>query len=154
MHGFSFRVFEDEDGVEDVISPRSLDQFSISNAPWMQKWIKKRFKSMDAWIVVSRQFDFTRKSKGVFPFRRTFYLKRKRGVTVHSTVASRSTVTMERRLANRCFYLIIVQSQMKGRDAFSSCEEGSVSIRCVRWIFIERFWLIWRSIDRDESWPL
>ena len=29
MHSFSFRIFEDEDGVQDVISPRSLDQISI-----------------------------------------------------------------------------------------------------------------------------
>ena len=74
MHGFSFRIFEDEDGVQDVISPRSLDQFLISNAPWTQKCIKKKFKSMDAWIVVSRQFDFTHNSKGTFLFEEQFYL--------------------------------------------------------------------------------
>ena len=48
MHGFSFRIFEDEDGVQDVISPSSLDQFSISDAPRTQKRVKKRSKSMDA----------------------------------------------------------------------------------------------------------
>ena len=154
MHGFSFHVFEDKDGVQDVISPRSLDQISISNTPRMRKCIKKRFKPMDAWIGVSKQFDFTQKSKGILVHEEQFNLKRKRGVNVRSTVASRSTVTMERLLANRCLYLMIVWSQMKGWDAFSLREEGSASICCVRWIFIERFWLIWRSIGRDESRPL
>ena len=46
MHGFSFRIFEDEVEVQDVISPRSLDQILISNAPWKRKCIRKRFKLM------------------------------------------------------------------------------------------------------------
>ena len=33
IHGFSFRDFEDEDGVQDVISPYSLVQILISNTP-------------------------------------------------------------------------------------------------------------------------
>ena len=41
MHGFSFRDFEDEDGVQDVISPYPLDQFSISNTSRMQKHARK-----------------------------------------------------------------------------------------------------------------
>ena len=57
-------IFEDEDGIQDVISPYSLDQFLISNTPPMQKRVKKRKKSNDYRIVVSRQFDFTQKSKG------------------------------------------------------------------------------------------
>ena len=48
MHGYSFRDFEDEDGVQDVISPSSLDQFLISNAPRMQKRVKKAKESNDA----------------------------------------------------------------------------------------------------------
>ena len=48
MHGFSFRIFEDEDGVEDVISPHSFNQISISNAPWTRKRVKNTNKSMDA----------------------------------------------------------------------------------------------------------
>ena len=47
MHGYSFRNFEDEDGVQDVISPYPLDQFSISNAPRRRKCAKKRNKLMD-----------------------------------------------------------------------------------------------------------
>ena len=66
MHGFSFRDFEYEDGVQDVISPYPLDQFSISNTPRMWKRVKKGKKLIDSWIVVSRQFDFSWKSKGVF----------------------------------------------------------------------------------------
>ena len=48
IHGFSFHNFEDKDGVEDLISPYPLDQFSISNAPQTRKCVKKRKKSSDA----------------------------------------------------------------------------------------------------------
>ena len=34
IHGFSFRDFEDEDDIQDVISPYSPDQILISNTPW------------------------------------------------------------------------------------------------------------------------
>ena len=64
IHGFSFCDFEDEDGIQDVISPYSLDQFLSSNTPQMQKCVKKVNKLKDSQIVVSRKFDFTRKSKG------------------------------------------------------------------------------------------
>ena len=64
IHDFSFRDFEDEDGIQDMISPYALDQFLISNTPRTQKRVKKVKKSKDSQIVVSTQFDFTRKSKG------------------------------------------------------------------------------------------
>ena len=57
IHGYSFRDFEDEDGVQDVISPYSLDQILISNTPWTRKRVKKLKKSKDSQIVVSKQFD-------------------------------------------------------------------------------------------------
>ena len=60
-------IFEDEDGIQDVISPYSLDQFLSSNTPRTRKGVKKGKKSKDSRIVVSRQFDFTRKSNGVLP---------------------------------------------------------------------------------------
>ena len=82
MHGFSFRVFEDEIEVQDVISPFSLDQ-------------KSDFKhSLDAetgqehkesnwhlnWCLDSS--NFSKIQRRVLPSRRTLYLKRKRGLTV------------------------------------------------------------------------
>ena len=67
IHGFSFHDFEDEDGVQDVISPYSLDQILISNTPRTRKRVKKLNKSKDSQIVVSRQFNFARKSKGALP---------------------------------------------------------------------------------------
>ena len=67
IHGFSFHNFIDEVGIQDVISRYSLDQFLISNTPRMRKRVKKVKKSKDSQIVVSRQFNFTRKSKGEFP---------------------------------------------------------------------------------------
>ena len=84
MHDYSFRDFEDEDGIQDVISPYSLDQFLISNTPRTWKCVKKGNKSKDYQIVVSRLYDFTKKSKGVFPPRRTVLFIRELGVTVGS----------------------------------------------------------------------
>ena len=48
IHGFSFCDFEDEDGIQDVISSYFLDQFLISNTPRMQKRVKKPKKSKDS----------------------------------------------------------------------------------------------------------
>ena len=85
-----------------MISPHSFNQISISNAPRTRKCIKKRNKLMDSLIVVSKQFVFTRKSKGKFHSRRTILFKEKLGVTVRSNGSSQSTVLMKRPLANRC----------------------------------------------------
>ena len=101
IHGFSFRDFEDEDGVQDVISPYSLYQFLISNTPRTQKHFKKVKKSKDSQIFVSRQFDFTRKSKGKFPSQRKLGFIEELGVTVGSNGPSRSTVQITRQLTNR-----------------------------------------------------
>ena len=101
IHGFLFCDFEDEDRIQDVISPYSLDRFLISNTPWTWKRVKKVTKSKDCQIVVSRQFDFTRKSKGDFPSQRTFGLEKELGVTVGCNCSSRSTIRITRRLVNR-----------------------------------------------------
>ena len=74
MHGFSFRVFEDEIEVEDVISPLSLDQILISSIPWMRKGIKNTRNQMaleiGVWIVrISGNF------KGTFFHREELVLK-------------------------------------------------------------------------------
>ena len=68
IHGFSFCDFEDEDDVEDMISPLSFDQFLISNAPQTRKCVKNANESYDSLIVVSEQFAFTQKSKGTVRF--------------------------------------------------------------------------------------
>ena len=39
MQGYSFRIFEDEDGVQDANSSFSLDQSLISSAHWKRKWL-------------------------------------------------------------------------------------------------------------------
>ena len=52
MHGFSFRIFEDKIEVQDVISPKSLDQTLISSILWMRKCIKNTKKSIGTWIDV------------------------------------------------------------------------------------------------------
>ena len=61
-----FAISKTNIGVQDVISPYSLDQFLISSSPRTRKHVKKAKKSIDSRILVSRQFDFTQKSKGSF----------------------------------------------------------------------------------------
>ena len=73
MHGFSFRVFEDEIEVQDVISPLSFNQIPISSTPWMRKCIKNTMKldwhSNGVWKVrISRKFKgeaFCREEKSI-----------------------------------------------------------------------------------------
>ena len=48
IHDFLFRDFEDEDGIQDVISPYSIDQFLISNTPRTRKRVKKVKKLKDS----------------------------------------------------------------------------------------------------------
>ena len=61
IHGFLFRVFEDEIEVQDVISPLSFDQTLISSIPWLRKCIKNTRNQMahelGGWTVqISRKF--------------------------------------------------------------------------------------------------
>ena len=74
IHGFSFRDFEDEDGVQDVISPYSLDQILISNTPRTRKRVKKLKKSKGSQIVVSRQFDLLKNLRVAFRHKEQFNL--------------------------------------------------------------------------------
>ena len=63
IHGFLFCDFKDEDGVQNVISPYSLDQFLISNTPQTRKRVKKVNKLKDSQNVVSRQFNLLKNSR-------------------------------------------------------------------------------------------
>ena len=101
IHGFSFRDFEDEDDIQDMISPYSLDQFLISNTPWMQKRVKKLKKSKDSQIVVSRQFDLLENPRLSFPSRRKVEFIEDLGITVGCNSPSRSTVEITRMLMNQ-----------------------------------------------------
>ena len=71
-------------GIQDVISPYSLNQFLISNTPRMQKHVNKVKKSKDSRIVVSRQFDFTRKSKVNVSVAKNIKFIEELGITVRS----------------------------------------------------------------------
>ena len=46
MQGFSFRIFEDESGVQDVTSSFSLDQSLNSSVQWKHKWVTNTGKQM------------------------------------------------------------------------------------------------------------
>ena len=98
MHGFSFCIFKDKIEVQDVLSPRSLDQIPISSTPWTQKRVKNARKLIGSRIVVSRQFDYLENSRAVFPFEEHSNLKRNLGVIVDITDISRSMVVMKRLL--------------------------------------------------------
>ena len=39
MQGYSFRIFEDEDGVQDVISPFSFNKILILSIQSTRKWV-------------------------------------------------------------------------------------------------------------------
>ena len=41
-------------GIQESISPYSLNKISLSNTPWMRKLIYKRLEARDSRIVVSR----------------------------------------------------------------------------------------------------
>ena len=71
IHGYSFRDFEEEDDIQDVTSPYSLDQILISNTPRARKWVKELKKSKDSQIVVSREFGLLEKSRNGSLSRRT-----------------------------------------------------------------------------------
>ena len=55
IHGFSFCNFKDEDGIQNVIYPHSLDQILISNTPRTQKRLKKlkNQKTLKLWCLDS-----------------------------------------------------------------------------------------------------
>ena len=88
-------------GIEDVISPYSLDQFLISNTPRTRKHVKQVKKSNDSRIVVSRQFDFTQKSKGVFSVAKNIEFIEVKRRTIGCNCSSRSTVRITRHFVNR-----------------------------------------------------
>ena len=138
MHGFSFRVFEDKIEVQDVISPWSLDEILISSTPWTQKWVKNAKKSNDTLIVVSRQFDYLKNSRGVFSVEEQFNLKGNWGVIVDLTDSSRWTVAM-RRLLIKMVRLSHICSITDGGLSFFHVLLSEES-RCliIRLIFIHR----------------
>ena len=66
IDGYSFRDFEDEDDIQDVISPSSFDKILISNTPWTWKRVKKLKKSKDSQIVVCGQFNMLKNLRIIF----------------------------------------------------------------------------------------
>ena len=100
IYVYSFRDFEDEDGIQDVISPYSLDQILISNTPQTRKRVKKLKKSKDFHIVVSRKFDLLKNPRMILRREEYSNLYKKLGVTVECVGSSRSTAEIMRHLVN------------------------------------------------------
>ena len=55
MQGFSFRIFEDESGVQDVISSFSFDQSLISRIQLKRLWVKNTLEQMARDLVAYRR---------------------------------------------------------------------------------------------------
>ena len=51
MQGYSFRIFEDEDGVQDVNSSFSFNQILILSIHWKRKWVKNALEQTGREIV-------------------------------------------------------------------------------------------------------
>ena len=136
-------------GIQDVISPYSLAQFLISNAPPMRKRVKKANKSYDSRIVVSRQFDFTKKFKGKFSSWRTFsfikYFGRNRRIKGLIAINGwdASSIVESTWLSHIC------SIASKGLICVHVARRREASIQFVRWIFIGQSRSIERSTNRD-----
>ena len=100
IHGFSFCDFEDEDDIQDVISPYSLNQILISSTHRTQKRVNKLKNSKDSQIVVSRQFDLLENPRVIFHREEHSNLFRALDVIVGCNGSSRSTTEMTRLLMN------------------------------------------------------
>ena len=138
MQGFSFRIFEDESGVQDLISSNSFDQTMNLNIQWKRKWVASTLKEM-----VHEMVEYTRriwrKSTGKFFRGEELYLKRRKWIlAVGWSNWSWSTVVIARPLVNRHLLLMAIRFLINSRDLISSrvWEEASISI--VRWILIQR----------------
>ena len=68
MHGFSFRIFEYEIEVQDVISPRCLNQSLITSILWMRKQVKNMKKSNGTRIWCLGSSNFSKIQGPSFPF--------------------------------------------------------------------------------------
>ena len=135
--------------IQDVSSPYSLDQFLISSTPQTRKCVKKAKKSNDSRIVMSRQFDFTRKSKGKFLSRRTYsfieYFGRNR--RINGLIAINDTDDMSIDESTRLSRIRSITNE--GLRCVHVVRRREASIQFVRWIFIGRSRSIRRSTDRD-----
>ena len=99
--------------------------------------------------MVSRQFDFTQKSKGKFPFEEQFLFIQELGVAVGFELPLRSTVEMKRRLIEM-MRLSCIPSIPDG--ALGCVHVARVKRRVdssISWIFIERSRSILGSINCD-----
>ena len=98
--------------------------------------------------------NFSKIQEQAFHLRRTVYLKRKLGITVRWTGASRSTVQWGFIWSKRCDSVASVRSLMEGWDLSTFCVWRGASFHLVRRIFIGRSWFNRRSTDRNESQSL
>ena len=99
MHGFSFRIFEDKIEVQDVISPRSLDQIPISSAPRMRKCIKNTMKLNGTRIGSMGGSNFSKIQGQSFPFAKNIAfigeIGRDRSMSGHLAIDGRDHMSVD-----------------------------------------------------------
>ena len=154
MQGFSFRIFEDESGVQDGNSPSSLDQIWISSIQMKRKWVTNKKKQTAREMVEYTRWIW-RNSTSAFFRREELHLKRRKWAWPLDLMdSSRSTVRWRAFWLKRRLGLMTVRSHLKGRDAISSRVWGETSFDRIHWILIQRSRFNPRSIGSFKSPPL
>ena len=59
LRDFHFTILKINFGIQEAISPYSLNEISLSNTSWTQKSIWKRKKVRDSRIEMSKQFHYS-----------------------------------------------------------------------------------------------
>ena len=75
-------------GIQELISPYSLNKILLSNTLWTQKLTQKRLGARDSRILVSRQFNYLTNPRMIYNVEEHLNLYGKLGVTVGSAFQS------------------------------------------------------------------
>ena len=149
MQGFSFRIFEDKSGVEDVISFFSFDQSLISRVQLKQKRVKITLKqttrdlvenTLQIWRIFPNMF---------FVSKNGFYKSENYVQPLDLMDSSRWTAPIGHQLMNRCLLSMSIRSLIDARDLISSRKEGVAQLLLIRRILIGWFVFDRRSISVD-----
>ena len=154
MHGFSFRVSEDEVwssrceffflfrsefDFKGSVGAKMHQDYKETNGTWNDEVKKSILMKIHGRVLLSRRTEF-KEADSI--------------VAIGWRDSSRSAVAIRRRFANCRSPLMTVGSRTEGQDAISSCEEGNARLPVIHRILIGRSWLDLRSIGCFECGPL
>ena len=77
MQGYSFRIFEDEDGVQDVNSSFSFNKILILRIHWKRKWVKNALEQTARDLELYTRRIWRLIVNVFFVAKNTFYKRRK-----------------------------------------------------------------------------